>query len=245
MMQIKLAICPNGSLSENICLPDAMSIYVPYIYQLDGGYKLNDKFEMSFKDTKITFTIKGFTEDVFFSSSETGLMGVYLPHDTFEKVSGELGDTYNATVIFANLKKINKDVETGIRELTKADIVSASTDITSTLFSLDLPLIKLSRVMMASMVSIMIVAFAAIIVAVCLIVVRFRIGNSIEDDMTKIGSLKAIGYTSRQIVFSIVMQFVINSLCRQHSRDITIIFSNTGVVRCFCTAIRTYVGTGL
>ena len=189
--------------------PDARSIYVPYIFQLNGGYKLNDKLEMSFKDTKITFTIKGFTEDVFCSSTETALMGCYLPHDTYEKISSELSDNYNATVIFANLEKLNKDIETGIREITKAGIMSSSTEITGTLFSLDLPIITLSRVMMASMVSIMIVAFAGIIVVVCLIVVRFRIGNSIEDDMTKIGSLKAIGYTSRQIIYSIVLQFVL------------------------------------
>ena len=185
---------------------DAMSVYVPYRYKQDG-YKLNDEFKMSFKDATITFTIKGFIEDIFFSASDTGVMGIYLPHDTYEMVSSELNDTCKATVIFANLKHINKEVETEIRELTKASEVSSSSDITKTIFSLDLAIIKLSRVMMASMVSVMIVAFAIIIVAVCLIVVIFRIGNSIEDDMTKIGSLKAIGYTCKQIVLSIVMQF--------------------------------------
>jgi len=186
---------------------DTMSVYVPYRYQLEG-YQLNDKFEMSFKDVTITFTIKGFTEDIYFSASDTGVMGIYLPHDTYEMVSKELNDTCKATVVFANLQHINKDIETQIRELTKASEVSSSSDITKTVFSLDLVIIKLSRVMMASMVSVMIVAFAIIIVAVCLIVVRFRIDNSIEDDMTKIGSLKALGYTSTQIVLSIVMQFV-------------------------------------
>lgn len=188
---------------------DEMPIYLPYIYQEDGGYKLNDKFEMSFKDVKFVFTIKGFTEDAFFSSLETGFIGVYLPHDTYNKVSSELDDIYNATVVFANLQKVNKDIETGIREITKADVVSASKDTSSAVFSMDLELVRMSRIMMAGMVSIMMVAFAIIIVGVCLIVVRFRIGNSIEDDMTKIGSLKAIGYTSRQIISSIVMQFVI------------------------------------
>ena len=190
-------------------LVDEMPIYLPYLYQEDGGYKLNDKFEMSFKDVKFVFTIKGFTEDAFFSSPQTGFMGIYLPHDTYKKVSGELSDIYNVTVVFANLQKINKDIETGIREITKADVLSPSKDPSSAMFSLDLQLVKMSRVMMAAMVSVMMVAFAAIIVGVCLMVVRFRIGNSIEDDMTKIGSLKAIGYTSRQIIFSIVMQFVI------------------------------------
>jgi putative ABC transport system permease protein len=189
--------------------PDKMSIYLPYIYQLDGGYNLNDQFEVSIDDSKFTFTIKGFTEDVYFSSTETGFFGIYLPHETYEWLSSELGDSYKATLIFANLKKLNTDVETGIRDITSAKSISASADFTDTMFSIDLSLVKLSRVMMANMVSIMIVAFAVIIAVVCVIVIRFRIGNSIEDDMTKIGSLKAIGYTSRQIILSIVIQFIL------------------------------------
>ncbi len=60
---------------------------------------------------------------------------------------------------------------------------------------------------MASVISSMMVAFAAVIVIVCLSVIRFRISTSIEDDMLQIGSLKAIGYTSGQIIGSIVLQF--------------------------------------
>lgn len=189
---------------------DSMSIYVPYVLNIDGGYRLNDKFEVTFKDnTVITFTIKGFTDDAFFSSLDTGFLGVYLPHATYERVVQKLGDKYNATLIFANLEKINKDVETGIREITKKqDNSFAMADVTNSLFSLDLQLVEMSRTLMASIVSVMMMAFAVIIAAVCLIVVRFRIGNSIEDDMTKIGSLKAMGYTSRQIILSIIMGFV-------------------------------------
>jgi putative ABC transport system permease protein len=189
--------------------PDSMSVYVPYVLNIDGGYKLNDKLKITFKDTIVTFTIKGFTEDAFFSSVDTGILGVYLPHETYVKVNQKLGDKYNAALIFANLVNKNKAVETGIRELIKNDNSFAFADITSTLFSLDLQIIKMSRVLMANIVSVMMLAFAAIITAVLLIVVRFRIGNSIEDDMTKIGTLKAMGYTSRQIILSIVMQFAL------------------------------------
>ena len=71
---------------------------------------------------------------------------------------------------------------------------------------------RLSRSIMANIVSVMMMVFAAIIVVVCLIVVRFRIENSIEEDMTKIGSLKAVGYTSRQIISSITIQFSLIAL---------------------------------
>lgn len=188
--------------------PDEMSIYIPYVYQLEAGYELNDPFEIRLEDITLTFTIKGFTDDIFFSSLDTGLLGVYLPHDTFEYVNKVLDDKYNAVTVYTNLREVNKDLESEIKNLTGLESISNSTDYDNSLLSFDLGLIKLSRTMMASMVSAIFVVFSALLVIVCLVVVRFRIGNSIEDDMTKIGSLKAMGYTGRQIIFSIVLQFL-------------------------------------
>lgn len=189
--------------------PDSMSIYLPYVLNIDGGYKLNDRFQMKIDDATITFTIKGFIEDTFFSSLDTGSLGAYLPHETYEKVVQMLGNKYSAALIFADLDKINNEVETGIGELIQGDqnLALAAANDTNTLFSINLELLKSSRVTMASIMSVMTLAFATIIAIVCLIVVRFRIGNSIEEDMTKIGSLRAIGYTSGQIILSIVMQY--------------------------------------
>jgi len=191
---------------------DSMSIYVPYVMSIDGGYRLNDKLQVNFKDTVMTFTIKGFTEDVFFSSLDTVVMGVYLTHDTYEQVVEELGGKYNSALIFASLEKKNKDVENGIREIIREENPYIDANATGTFLSLDMDIVKLSRSLIASGVSVMMMAFAAIIVVVCLIVVRFRIGNSIEEDMTKIGSLKAVGYTSRQIISSVVTQFSLIAL---------------------------------
>lgn len=192
--------------------PDSMSIYIPYVMSIDGGYRLNDKLKVNFKDAVITFTIKGFTEDVFFSSLDTVVMGVYMPQDTYRYVVEKLGDKHNAALLFANLKVMNKDVENGIREIIREENPYIDPNTTSTFLSLDLDVVKLSRSLMASGVSVMMMAFALIIVAVCLIVVRFRIGNSIEEDMTRIGTLKAVGYTSRQIIASIVTQFSLIAL---------------------------------
>lgn len=189
-----------------------MAIYLPYLFQLEGGYELNDTIEMVFEEIRLTFTIKGFIEDIFFCSPETAIFGVYMPHDTYEKVVSKLPDSGKATLIFANLNTVNKDIETGLRELLKQEDNSFEKDFTQDLFSLDLELIKLSRTMMASLSSVMIIIFAVIILLVGLIVVRFRINNSIEDDMIKIGSLKAIGYTSRQIITSITLQFSLIAL---------------------------------
>jgi putative ABC transport system permease protein len=152
---------------------DHMSVYVPYVMSIDGGYRLNDKFEVNFDDKVITFTIKGFTEDAFFSSLDTGVMGVYMPHGTYERVREILGDKYDATLIYANLENQNKDVENGIRGLIRQDNPNINADATGTLLSLDLETVKLARNLMASGVSVMMIAFAVIIAVVCLVVVRF------------------------------------------------------------------------
>lgn len=191
---------------------DKRSIYLPYLFQIEGGYELNDEIEFVFKNLRETFTIKGFTEDVLFSVKETGLMGVYLPHETYEDLIMKLPDSGKARIYFADLKKINTELETGLRDRLQVENISYGTDITKSMLSLDVSLIKLTRTVMPSMVSVMIVAFSTIILLVCLIVVRFRINNSIDEDMIKIGSLKAVGYTSRQIIGSILMQFGLISI---------------------------------
>ncbi|HAN20136.1 MAG: hypothetical protein A2Y15_01120 [Clostridiales bacterium GWF2_36_10] len=193
-------------VSEHLEIED-MSIYVPYVMSIDGSYKLNDKMEMTINEKVYTFTVKGFIDDAFFSSLDTGILGVYMLNETYEYIAKELGDKYKYTVVFSNLKESNKDVETGIREILKNDSKDTVSAADNDLRVLDLPLVRLSRVFMSSIMSVMMVAFSIIIAIVCLIVVRFRIGNSIEEDMTKIGSLKAIGYTSKQIMLSIVIQF--------------------------------------
>lgn len=191
---------------------DEMPVYLPNTFALNGGYKINDKLTVKNGNKSVTFTIKGFTEDIYFSSIDMGLMSVYMPQAVYEKAFTELSPEDHTTVVFANLKKIDKSVETGIREINHGAAISTTTDISKCLFSFDLSVVKLSRTMMASVTSAITVAFSIIIALVCLIIVRFRISNSIEEDMTKIGSLKATGYTSWQIMLTIIVQYGIIAL---------------------------------
>jgi putative ABC transport system permease protein len=117
---------------------------------------------------------------------------------------------YLTHIVYANLDDVKNisAVESGIRELLNLNSASLmAADPSTMLVVIDLELIQLARCMMASMVAAMMVMFSLIIVIVCVMVVRFRIVNSIEEDIMKIGSLKSIGYTSRQIILSVIMQF--------------------------------------
>ncbi len=196
---------------------EEMSVYIPDIFKAVSGYQLNDKIELTYKeeDTKeektLTFTVKGYTEDVYFSSTDTGYISFYLPKDSYQKVKSILNKPEHLThVVFTNVDDVKNvsSIEGGIRNLLKLNSASLmAADPSTMLVAIDLELIQLARCMMATMISAMMVLFASIIVVVCVLVVRYRIVNSIEEDVMKIGSLKSVGYTSAQIILSIILQF--------------------------------------
>lgn len=189
-----------------------LSAYVPYLLNVDGGYRLNDKLTIKIDGNKsqckeLTFTIKGFIEDVDFSTLDGGFLGLYLPHQTLEKVRQKIGNQYDDSLVFANVSNQDNNLESGVKDIIRKETHISATELDNLVYCIGLPLIKYSRVMMAGIVSIFMVTFAILIVLVCMAVIRFRISNTIDDGMQKIGSLKAIGYTSRQIILSIVLQF--------------------------------------
>ncbi len=196
---------------------DDMSIYVPDLLKAVSGYEINDKITLKYKDevTKekkaLTFTIKGYTEDIYYSSVDTGIMGFYLPEQTYKNVSNILNHKNNkAHIVFVNVDDVANvsKIEDGLRETLGLDSASMiAGDSSQMIFSIDISLIEMARCMMPKMIAGMMVLFATIIVIVCLLVVWFRIVNSLEDDIMKIGSLKSIGYTNKQITSSILMQF--------------------------------------
>ncbi len=73
----------------------------------------------------------------------------------------------------------------------------------------DIEMVKSVSTLPINMVAMILVAFAAVIVLVSLIVIKFRVTNSIDDGIINIGVLKAVGYTSRQILASITLQFML------------------------------------
>ena len=51
-----------------------------------------------------------------------------------------------------------------------------------------------------------------LLLLVSLVVVNFRIRNSVEEEIRNIGALKALGYTSRQLIGAFLAQFLLLAL---------------------------------
>jgi len=194
--------------------PDGMSVYLPDLLRVVSGYQLGDVIRMAYTDANgnersLDLTVKGYVEDVLFTS-EVIYTGVYVPAETYRRLSQTLGDSAVIEhLILFNIDDIanTAKLESEVRDIMGLISSSFNMEASGLMFAGDTDMVEMARCMMASMMSAMMVVFAFIIVFVCLLVVRFRIVNTIEDDMIKIGSLKSAGYTSRQIRSSILIQF--------------------------------------
>jgi len=196
------------NLSQWMLVSDSMpldddSAYIPYGLYIHG-HELGDDFVIETSDGPVSFTIHGHTESILSDGVNTPA-NIFLPTARFQQLFDDFPD-YRGFLIFANGVDNIRGLLFGLEELSG---FPAGFDPSEAIGGISLEDITMFRTMMANMTAMIMVVFTLIIALVSLFVVRFRIQNSLEEDMPKIGSLQAIGYTSKQIKHSIILQYVL------------------------------------
>jgi len=195
-------------LIEQIEVSDNESIYLPICFK-GSNYRLGDKLKIEYKNKEYTYTIAGFYETTVFGSTNFGIFKVYLKDEAYENLYQKVG---GAKLISARMKTsdmsslVAKDFDKATKEML------TSTDLLQSIFVSNYEEIQLSNTLMAQMMATILVIFSIIIVVISLLVLRFRIRNDIEENMHNIGTLGALGYTSRQILTIYILEFVLISL---------------------------------
>ncbi len=183
-------------------------IYVPYSFKTNGDYELGDHFILTYQDKDYEYRIAGFLETTIMGTTNIGVMKFMLPETSYQTLAEKVDDQSNGMILSAVMEdkaQSSKLLNDFMKEFPQLMVGEA----TSYIWGLDIELVKSVSTLTINIVATILVAFAAIIVLVSLIVIKFRVSNSIEDGMANIGTLKAIGYTSGQILSSIILQFVL------------------------------------
>lgn len=190
-------------LVEKLNTASANDIFIPYILKTNGGYELGEDFTITYQNKHYKYRIAGFFETTMMGTSNIGIMEFMLPARAYQTLANEVDKGLIISAVMEDKTQSTKLLNDFSKEFPQ------STEATSSIGALDIEKVKSVSTLTINIIAMILVAFAAIIVLVSLIVIKFRISNSIEDDMTNIGVLKAIGYTSRQILSSIILQFVL------------------------------------
>lgn len=190
-------------LIEKLDSINNQDMYVPYSFKTSGGYQLGDNFTINYQDKDYSYRIAGFFEATMMGTNNTGMMKFLLPDAAYHQLSDKLGKTADGILMSASLTDSTQSAEL-LNDYNK--------QFSNPHWGADIAMMKSVNTMTVNIVAMILVAFAAVIVLVSLIVIKFRVTNSIDDGMVNIGVLKAVGYTSWQIIASMVLQFMLIAL---------------------------------
>jgi len=194
---------------ENPLSPQKQSagMYIPYSLKLRNDYQIGDNFTLTINDQKLNYPIVGFFESTLLGTTKMGMLKFFLTDHAYQQLSAQLGSTAQGVLLSAALAEPEQS-STLLRDYNRQFPLSNGVSDPS-FGAVDIETVKSSSASIVNIVAMIIVGFATVIVLVSLVVIKFRISNSIQDGMTNIGVLQAMGYRNREILASIVYQFMI------------------------------------
>lgn len=181
-------------------------IYVPYFFQ-QQGYKIGDIVTFEYKKQEYTFEIAGYFETTWFGTSASSLMYFYLSNDAYKKLYSEVGGGKVISVRVNDLNQLS-DIIKDFKETTDIRLDAPGRGQTQVVTADIFEMCEAST-MVIGMLSVILIAFSVIIFLIVLFVIHFQIYNHIEDNIKNIGAMGAIGYTSKQIKMTIMLEYLL------------------------------------
>lgn len=178
----------------------ARGIYLANYTFIHSGLKLGEDFEFKINNTPYSFTVLGVVNEMQYGNYASSVIGEYLDSDSYSNllennidkevvtisIKGESSkDTYNEVSKYLTGK--------GINILNKNEKENA----------------KSGRLITTNIIVLILMVFSSIMLIISLFVSKFKIGETIEEELANMGVLKALGYTSREIITSCILPYII------------------------------------
>lgn len=191
------------TVSDQTETADEMSVYIPLYLSALGGYQPGESIRYIIDGKEYEFTVKGIVNEMQYGNYGTGFIGLFLTDEAYERLKTEEVFTPVCEYLIkadenADLQKIRTDVGALLKEKS-IPVISV----------LDCQTAKNSRTMVSDTIVLFLAVFAALVLLISIFLSRFRIKNTIDEEMTEMGVLKGIGYTSRMLKFSQVIPYLL------------------------------------
>ncbi len=177
--------------------------YIPMYLSALGGYKTGEKIRYIVDGREYAFTVNGVISEMQYGNYGTGFIGVYLTDKAYDDMASD--DNFTAVSEYM----IKTDGNTGLSGI-KSDISALLKDKNISAVSLlDRETAKNSRTMVSETIILFLAVFAFLVLTVSIFLARFRIKNTIDEEINEMGVLKGVGYTSRMLMFSQIIPYAV------------------------------------
>ena len=191
----KAEIVEEGNLTSGV--------YLPMLYKSDD-YSIGKTIELTIGSHPVTYTVCGFFNSVMMGSHNCALTQIILTQDEYAELE-ELNYAFQTTLCSVRLNEKSTNLT---YEATLKAIVSErfpNTRMTSNCYDI----VSQSRYISQGICSAVISSMAFLVLLIALVVIISNIINYIQVSIKNLGALKAAGYTSGQLVCSLLLQFLV------------------------------------
>lgn len=177
-------------------------IYLPMLYK-SNDYSIGKTIEISIGSHSVTYTICGFFNNLMLGSHDCSLTQILLTGDKYaEFVSLHYAPQATLCSVRLNDKSLNLNYEATLKSTVSEHF--PNTRVMSNNYSF----ITQTRYVAQSICSMIMSVMAFIVLIIALVVIVSNIINYIQVNIKNLGAFKATGYTSRQLVCSLLLQFL-------------------------------------
>lgn len=184
----------------------AKPIYLPLYISEFGEYQLNENITFSIDGKDFTYTVAGVVQEMQYGNASAEIMGVFLPDDQYRQLAQEW--QRSQVVNYAVRTVEGADAQNVLADLRK----TAQENQSPVLFALTGEAKKQSRMMVTNLLTVILAAFAVIVLLVSIFLCQFRIKNSVAEEMAQMGVLKSLGFTSGGIIIAMVQPYTVTAL---------------------------------
>lgn len=176
-------------------------VYMPMIYKAKD-IQIGEQVELNIGSHAVKYTVCGFFNSAMLGSHNCALTQILLTADKYAELEGlNYAPTATKCSIRLNDKSESQNFEAEIKALLSKKF--PNTVIVSNSYNL----VAQSRYISQSICSAVMSAMAFLVLLIALVVIISNIINYIQVNIKNLGALKAVGYTSRQLIYSLLLQF--------------------------------------
>ena len=180
---------------------DEAGAYIPLYLSELGGYKTGETVRYILNGTEYSFPVNGVVSEMQYGNYGTGFIGLFLTDESYDALAAN--SDFTAVSEYA-VKTGNgtdtAEIKSSLSGLLKEKNIPA-------LSLLDRETTKTSRTMLSDMIVLFLAVFALLVLTVSIFLARFRIRQTIDEEIGEMGVLKGIGYTSGMLICSQVIPY--------------------------------------
>lgn len=177
-------------------------IYLPMLYSTGDNYAVGDTIKVTFLGEEFEYTVCGFFNSAMIGSHNCNMMSLLLTEDKFEEFSKETA-ALKSVYVSARINDVSKceDISSELKDA----ILKEFPEVVVT--GNDYKMVTTSRYISQMICAGILSAMAFLVLLIGVVVIASNIANYIQENMQNLGALKAVGYTSGQIISALLVQF--------------------------------------